>query len=188
MYGQHALSTADLAGAAGVLFVGGDQSALAAPVGESRVPHVRANGGRRAPVVMTDRAMTAAMGSWYSALPEPTPTDAREPGGGRLPHRLRDRCGPGLASLPGVALEPRLTVDYRWGRLYGLARAHPDAIVFGLCQDTAIVLDGSSADLAGGLSAVSLDARTATFAAGGNGALAAFNVLLNTYAPGDSIS
>ena len=45
----------------------------------------------------------------------------------------------GLGILPGVSLEPRLTADYRWGRLYGLAYAHPNAIVLGICQDTGIV-------------------------------------------------
>ena len=186
VYGQHALSTTDLAGAAGVLFVGGDQSKLAGPVGDAAFrAFVRAavNG---APVVMTDHAMTAAMGSWYSALPEPSPktletqaVDSFRTAG--VPVRA------GLGILPGVALEPRLTADYRWGRLYGLAHAHPNAIVLGICQDTAIVLDGGSATLSGDLSAVSLDARAATFAAGGNGALAAFNVLVNTHAPGDRI-
>jgi cyanophycinase-like exopeptidase len=93
----------------------------------------------------------------------------------------------GLGLLP-VALEPRLTVDYRWGRLYGLVRAHPDTLAFGVSSATAIELDGPSASVIGGLSVVSADGRTATFATGSNGALAAFNVLLNVYAPGDSVS
>jgi cyanophycinase len=186
IYGQHALSNTDLAGAAGVLFVGGDQAKLAAPVGDAGFRSFVRAAMNGAPVVMTDHAMTAAMGSWYSALPEPGPKTLETQGvdsfrSDGVPVRA------GLGILPGVSLEPRLTADYRWGRLYGLAHAHPNAIVLGICQDTGIVLDGGSATLAGDLSAVSLDARAATFATGGNGALAAFNVLVNTYAPGDSI-
>ncbi len=187
VYGQHPLSTADLVGAAGVLFVGGDQSALAAPVADPTFRTFVRTAIAGAPVVMTDRAMTAAMGGWYASLPEPTPTTLEE-------QAVADfRAGfvtvrPGLGVLPDVALEPRLTVDYRWGRLYGLTRAHPDAVALGLCSDTAIVLDGETATVAGRLSVVSADGRTATFATGSNGALAAFNVVLNVYAPGDSVS
>src|SRR5439155_23706159 len=73
-YGQHALSQSDLAGAAGVLFVGGDQSALAAPVADRAFRSFVKAAIADAPVVMTDRAMTAAMGRWYAAVPEPIPS------------------------------------------------------------------------------------------------------------------
>jgi len=186
VYGQHTLTAADLAGAAGVLFVGGDQTLLAGPVGNAGFRSFVRAAVNTAPVVMTDHAMTAAMGSWYAAMPEPTrktletqAVDSFRTGAVKL-HA-------GLGIVPGAAFEPRLTADYRWGRLYGLARAHPDTIVFGICQDTGIALDGGTATLVGDLSAVSLDARSATFASGGNGALAAFNVLVNTYAPGDHL-
>jgi cyanophycinase-like exopeptidase len=186
VYGQHALSASDLAGAAGVLFVGGDQASLAAPVGDRAFASFVRTAIANAPVVMTDRAMTAAMGRWYSVVPEPIASTLEDQAVAEF------RAGfvtvrPGLGLLP-VALEPRLTVDYRWGRLYGLLRSHPDTLAFGLCSDTAIELDGSSASVIGGLSVVSADGRTARFATGSNGALAAFNVLLNVYAPGDSAS
>jgi cyanophycinase len=187
VYGQHALSASDLAGAAGVLFVGGDQSALSAPLADAAFGRFVRTAIAGAPVVMTDRAMTAAMGQWYASLPEPTPSTLEA-------QAVADfRAGfvtvrPGLGVVPGVAFEPRLTVDYRWGRLYGLTRAHPDAVALGLCSDTAIVLDGETATIAGRLSVVSADGRTATFATGSNGGLAAFNVLMNVYAPGDSVS
>src|SRR5213078_2023454 len=74
VYGQHALSASDLAGAAGVLFVGGDQSALAAPVADRAFRSFVKTAIADAPVVMADRAMTAAMGRWYAAVPEPIPS------------------------------------------------------------------------------------------------------------------
>ena len=187
VYGQHALAKSDLAGAAGVLFVGGDQTALAAPVGDSAFRSFMRTAIAQAPVVMTDRAMTAAVGRWYSAVAEPVPSTLEDQAVAEF------RAGfvkvrPGLAILPGVALEPRLTVDYRWGRLYGLTRAHPDTIALGVSGNTAIELRGATATVIGGLSVVSADGRTARFATGANGALAAFNVLLNTYAPGDAVT
>jgi cyanophycinase len=187
IYGQHALSNTDLAGAAGVLFVGGDQSALAAPVADRSFRSFVRTAIAGAPVVMTDRAMTAAMGRWYSALPEPTPATLEDPA-------IDDfRTGfvttrPGLGILAGAEFEPRLTADYRWGRLYGLARAHPAAIAFGICTGTAIELAGGHATVIGDLSVVSADGRAASFGAGTNGAMAAFNVLLNAYAPGDAVT
>ena len=54
-----------------------------------------------------------------------------------------------------MALEPRLTVDYRWGRLYGLTRAHPDTIALGVSGNTAIEIQGASATVIGRLSVVS---------------------------------
>ena len=45
-----------------------------------------------------------------------------------------------------------------------------------------------TATVIGGLSVVSADGRTARFATGTNGALAAFNVLLKTYARGDAVA
>ena len=79
-------------------------------------------------------------------------------------------------------------MDYRWGRLYSVSMADQQTIVFGICDGTAIVLQGSSPTASGELSVVSVDGRAATFDAGTNGALAAFNVLMNTYAPGDALS
>ena len=56
-----------------------------------------------------------------------------------------------------------------------------------VCDGTAIVLQGSSPSVSGTLSVVSVDGRAATFDIGTNGALAAFNVLVNTYATGDPL-
>lgn len=186
VYGQHALSASDLAGAAGVLLVGGDQPSLAAPVADRSFRSFVRSALSNAPVVMTDRAMTAAMGQWYSALPEPTPTTLED-------QAIDDfRSGfvttkPGLGILSGAEFEPRLTADYRWGRLYGLANAHPAAIAFGICAGTAIELAGGRATVIGDLSVVSADGRAASFGTGTNGAMAAFNVVLNAYAAGDVV-
>ena len=170
-----------------MLFVGGDQSQLATPVSDpSFTSFVRA-AVQLAPVVMTDHAMTAAMGDRYAALSDPGPKTLEDQaiadfGVGAVP------VAPGLGIVPGASFEPRLTVDYRWGRLYGISAADPDTIAFGICDGTAIVLQGSSPSVSGTLSVVSVDGRAATFDIGTNGALAAFNVLVNTYATGDPLA
>jgi len=69
-----------------------------------------------------------------------------------------------------------------------VAAAHTSTIVFGICDGTAVVLQGTSPTVSGDLSVVSVDGRAGTFDIGTNGALAAFNVLVNTYAPGDVVS
>jgi hypothetical protein len=66
--------------------------------------------------------------------------------------------------------------------------ARPDTIAFGIAGDTGLVLQGGGATVAGRLSVAALDGRSATFGVGTNGAIAAFNVLLDTYAPGDVVT
>ena len=186
VYGQHPLSPGDLAGAAGVLFVGGDQASLSGPVADPSFRSFVQEAVASAPVVMTDHAMTAAMGQWYAALPEPTKT---------LQSQAIDdfqagfvNVQPGLGVIPGAAFEPRLTADYRWGRLYSVSSVQPGTIALGICQGTAILLDGTNPTASGSLSVVSVDGRNATFSPGDNGAIAAFNVVLNAYAPGDAVT
>ncbi|HEX7994213.1 MAG TPA: hypothetical protein VF506_09835 [Streptosporangiaceae bacterium] len=66
--------------------------------------------------------------------------------------------------------------------------ARPDTIAFGISGDTGLVLRSGGAQVAGSLSVAALDGRSATFGVGTNGAMAAFNVLLDTFAPGDVVS
>ena len=173
---------------AGVLLVGGDQSALSTPLGDAGFAdfvHAAVESGLP---VMTDGAMTAAMGADYVANPNPTLSTVEDQAEADFRTGYND-VEPGLAILPGADFEPRLTIDYRWGRLYGLAHADAGRIVLGICQQTAIVLDpGTEPIVAGARSVVSLDGRRATFLNGSNGALTALNVVLNLFAPGDMVS
>ena len=111
------------------------RASLAAPVGDRAFASFVRRGDRERAGVMTDHAMTAAMGRVVCGHSRADRRHARGPGGGRLPRRLRHGA-PGPWLVPGRRFEPRLTVDYRWGRLYGLARAHPDTLAFGVCSDT----------------------------------------------------
>ncbi|MDR2986177.1 MAG: hypothetical protein LBV34_15180 [Nocardiopsaceae bacterium] len=187
IYGKNGLDPAALQGVAGVLLVGGDQSQLAGPLGDTAFRSFVHAAVAQAPVVMTDHAMTAAMGSWYLANPE---TASKTRGDQAIAAFRADfaTVKPGLGIVPGAAFEPRLTRDYRWGLLYGLTMARPDTITFGIATDTGLVLSGDGATVAGSLSVAALDGRSATFGVGTNGAMAAFNVLLDTFAPGDPVT
>jgi cyanophycinase len=187
VYGKDGFDPNALEGAAGVLFVGGDQSELAGPLGDAAVRAFVYAAVAQAPVVMTDGAMTAAFGSWYLANPEPGTKDLEDQAIAAFRADYAT-VKPGLGIVPGAAFEPRFTEDYRWGQLYGLTMVRPDTIAFGIAGDTGLVLGDDGAAVAGNLSVVALDGRSATFGVGANGAIAAFNVLLDTYAAGDLVT
>jgi cyanophycinase-like exopeptidase len=187
VYGKDGFDPGVLQGAAGVLFAGGDQSELTGPLGDAAFRSFAHAAVAAAPVVMADGAMTAAMGSWYLANPEPGKKDLEDQAIAAF-RADNATVKPGLGIVPGAAFEPALTQDYRWGSLYGLTMARPDTIAFGIAGDTGLVLQGGGATVAGRLSVAALDGRSATFGVGTNGAMAAFNVLLDTYAPGDVVT
>ena len=175
-----------LAGAAGVLFVGGDQALLAGPLADGKFVATVAYALANAPVTMTDRAMTAVMGDWYVANPDPTDGNYQSVGINAFKTGDAD-VRPGLGIVAGTAFEPRLTRDQRWGRLYGLAMAQPGAIAFGISERTALVVGSGGASVAGTRSVVGLDGRGATFLQGTNGAFTALNVYLDLFAPGEAV-
>ena len=59
--------------------------------------------------------------------------------------------------------------------------------MYGISESSALVLSGGQAKVLGPNPVVVLDARRALFATGDNGALAAFNVLLDVYEPGETL-
>ncbi|CAN5115971.1 Type 1 glutamine amidotransferase-like domain-containing protein [soil metagenome] len=177
-----------LAGAGGVIVVADDQSRLEPAIGDERFRSLLDHALKTAPVVLTDRSMTAAMGDWYVANPDPTRSDRQ--------NRAIDafKAGdaniqPGLGIVAGTAFQPVNTLDQHWGRIYSLTMAHPGTISFGISELTAIVLDRKAdAHLAGERSVIALDGRAATYAVGDNGAFTAFNVMLDAFAPGDTLA
>ena len=180
------VTTDELTGAAGVVFVGGDQSLMGVPLADTTFQALVEEAVERVPVVLTDSAMTAVMGDWYVTDPDPTTDDYQDVG-------IEDfkvdsvTIVPGLGIVDGAAFEPLLTWDQRWGRLYNLAAIDPETIVFGISEMTSLVLEGNDATVAGERSVIALDGRAGTYLEGDNGALTALNVLLDLYAPGDVV-
>jgi cyanophycinase len=176
-----------LDGVAGVVFVGGDQSQLGAALADSRFQALVQAAIAQAPVVLTDCAMTAAMGDWYVANPEPTADNYQDMAIADF-HSGDAQLMPGLGVIHGAAFEVRNTTDQRWGRLYALTIADPSAIAFGVSELTALVLTGDGAHVAGDRSVIALDGRAATSLVGDNGAFTELNVLLDAFAPGDAVA
>jgi len=187
LYGRDHLPTKEeLKDAAGVMLVGGDQTLLSGPLSDGRFRRFVRLAAQHAPVVMTDGAMTAAAGTHYVADPDPTSADIEAQAMASFRTHY-NRVEPGLGLIGGADFEPALTGDYRWGRLYALARTDPQGIVFGVCGSTAIVLDNTGPTVVGSESVVSVDARSARFLNGENGALTALNVLMDFFAAGESL-
>jgi cyanophycinase-like exopeptidase len=186
-YGASSLDPHQLDGAAGDLFVGGDQSLLGTPLGDSAFQALVSYAVASAPIVMTDHAMTAAAGDWYDALPEPSSANVQDVAIAAF-HADNANVQPGLGLLHGVTFEPRLTADQRWGRLYGVSMAHPGVIALGISENSALVCGPTGAQVVGSGPAMALDGRGATYYTGDNGAIGAFNVVAATYAPGDPVS
>lgn len=148
-----------------------------------------------APVVMTEGAMTAAMGDQW-AVAQPVSAD-----------KVADaaiasfRAGgvdirPALGVFDHVNLVPHLLRDRRWGTLYSLVKTDRAAIAFGIGSDSAIVVKPAPAASAGCPAVgvvgehpvVALDGRAATFRPATNGTFSALNVLMNVFAPGDRLA
>lgn len=173
--------------AKGVIFVGGDQSLMAEPLADPSFRLIVRIASLGTPLVMTDGAMTAVMGDWYVTDPDPTDDDVQEVA---IEDFRADgvTIAAGLGIIDGAAFEPLVTWDQRWGRLYNLAAARSDTIVFGISENTSLVLTRQSASVAGERSVIALDGRAGTYLTGDNGALTALNVLMDLYAPGDAVA
>jgi len=135
-------------------------------------------------VVLFERAMTAAAGEHFDAIPEGDTADdaiAAFQSGNAV-------VRPGLGLLRGAAFEPRLQIDKRWGRLYGVGARRQHTPVYGISESSAIVVRGGQARVVGTQPVVALDGRNATFFDGSNGAFGALNVLIDIFEPGETLS
>jgi cyanophycinase-like exopeptidase len=137
-------------------------------------------------VVVTDRAMTAAMGARYSTMPDPSSSTVESQAAASFVSGSTTFAA-GLGLLPGVTIEPRLTLDQRWGRLVAASATDPQTLALGLSERTALVLTSSGASIVGERSLVALDGRAATFEVGTNGAFTALNAVLDLFAPGEAV-
>lgn len=182
--GQTALSADALQGVSGVLLVGGDQSLLGSALGDAGFRAFVDNALRRASVVMLDHALTAAAGEHFDAIDEAASEDDAIAAFTSTHAVIK----PGLGLVRGAAFEPRLQTDKRWGRLYGIGAQRPQTGVYGISESTAVVLAGNQALVIGQNPVVSLDARRATFVKGDNGAIGAFNVLLDVHEPFEDLN
>lgn len=171
---------------AGVIFVGGDQSLVAEDL-SAGLGDVISGVMETVDLTMTDRAMTAVVGDWFVANPDPIYGDNHQDESIASFRSDYANVQAGLGIIPGAAFEPVLTYEQRWGRLYGIGEQHPETFVYGISENTALILEGGTAQVIGERSVVGLDASLATYATGENGAFTALNVLLHLYAPDELV-
>lgn len=93
----------------------------------------------------------------------------------------------GLGIVDGFTLEPTLTYDYRWGRLYGAAYDNPELVSLGISELTALRVDRAGGSVTGERSVIAVDGSDATWLVGSNGALGAVNVWMDAFGPGDAL-
>lgn len=174
-------------GAAGVVLVGETPAGVATALADPAFAGMVRSAVLTSPVVLADRHLTAALGTWFSTKADPTETNYEDEAVASF--RTGDGAWQRGLGLVSGSLVPSLTLDYRWGKLYDLGALEPTQVAWGLGEDTAVrVAPGAAATVVGDGSVVALDPRAAQFWAGPNGAIGAVNVLLSTFGAGESLA
>lgn len=175
------------AGAAGVLLVGETPASVTAALADPTFVALVRSAVLTSPVVLADRHLGAALGTWYSTKADPTDTNYED----EAIANFREGDGQwqrGLGLVSG-SLVPSLTLDYRWGKLFDVGALAPQQAAWGIGEDTAVrIAPGAAATVVGDGSVVALDPRTAQFWAGPNGAIGAVGVLLSTFGAGEVVA
>ncbi|MGI8414807.1 MAG: hypothetical protein ACR2P2_01080 [Nakamurella sp.] len=186
VHGRDAVNPATVNGAAGVVFVGGDQRKIGAAVSDRNFAATVRWAVLTGHAVLTDGAMTAVMADRYDAVASPT-SDNYEDEGVRYFRTDAQRIQRGLGIVKNVTLEPWLTYNYRWGLLFGAAKADNKTVALGISEQTSLLLHGNTSSVVGARSVVSVDGRQGRFSTGSNGAIAAKNTYISTFAAGDQL-
>lgn len=184
-YGRPGWSTADVANADAVVLVANSPKRLATAMADPRFRAMAAAATKHAPVVLTQGAMTATLGSRWSPVPRPT-SDNYEDVAVQTFKVGEAKWRPGLGIIPAT-LVPTLNNDYLWGRLYAGVRADSRELAFGLTAGSAIrVPSGGDARVIGG-SVVSLDSRGGQSWSGANKSMGATGAIMDVFAPGEVV-
>lgn len=174
-------------GAAGMLLLGETPASVATALADPAFADEVRSAVHTAPVVLADRHLTAALGTWFSTKADPTDENYEEEAVANF--RTGDgQWQRGLGLVTG-SLVPSLTLDYRWGKLFDLGALEGEQVAWGVGEDTAIRLaPGAAATVVGDGSVVALDPRGADSWTGPNGAIGAVNVLLSTFGDGEPLA
>lgn len=183
VHGTDAIPASVVARAAGVLVVGGDQSLMAQEVADPQLRSALAQAIQRPTSVLTDGAATAILGEQYVTDVDPTTEDEAI----AMFRADEVSTAPGLGLVEGYTLEPTLTYDYRWGRLFGAAHDEPEVISLGISELTALEVTRHGATVVGERSVIAVDGSDAIWSTGSNGALGASAVWLDVFSTGDAI-
>jgi cyanophycinase len=137
--------------------------------------------------LLADNGGAAVIGRSYSAH-GPTPADPDEAEFAVQKSFLQGTTNivEGLGLLD-ITVEPQVLNDNRWGRLFSLAYNDPEAVAFGLTQDTALEVTREGARVLGNNVLFTLDLRNAALDLGTNSGFVIANGLLDVFVPDDPV-
>lgn len=185
VHGTNAWSTAAVTGATAAVVVGDTPPALAQAMADPTYRSVVSTAVRRTPVVLTDGATSAVLGSRWSAKARPTAATLEAEG--VAAYRADDaQWLPGLG-LVRATVVPHLTDDFRWGRLTAGLAAAPTEPGLGIAAASALRLSPQGARVTGA-SVVVADGRGSTSWVSSNGAMGAANVVLDVFGSGEAVT
>ncbi len=185
VHGTRAWSASAVSGAAAVVVVGDTPPTLAQAMADPEYRSVVTTAVRRTPVVLTDGATSAVLGSRWSAKARPTEDTLEDEG--IAAYRADDAQWLRGLGLVRSTVVPHLTDDFRWGRLQAGVAAAPRELALGVAADSALVLAPRGARVAGA-SVVVADGRQATTWTSANGALGASGVVLDVFGSGEAVA
>jgi cyanophycinase-like exopeptidase len=137
--------------------------------------------------ILADNAAAPLFGAFYSAHgPTPADSEQEEIAVQRSFWQGRTVIQPGLGWV-NVTLEPQLTADLRFGRLFSLAYNHPELPAIGLNQNTALEITAEGARVLGENGIFVLDTRHAQRTLGTNEGFVIANAMLDVFAPGETL-
>ncbi len=184
-HGTKDWSTSAVSGATAVVVVGDTPPAMAQAMADPAFRQVVSTAVRRTPVVLTDGATSAILGSRWSAKARPSAATLEAEG--VAAYRADDaQWLPGLG-LVRATVVPHLTDDFRWGRLNAAVAAAPAELALGVAAGSALAL-GPSGGRVSGASVVVADGRDASAWTSANGAMGAAGVVLDIFGSGESLA
>lgn len=185
-YGTPGWDAVDLTGAAGVVVTAADPTSLGAAMGDATFRSRVTEAARTTPAFLADDHFASAVGLRWSPKADPTPGTLEDEGIAAF--RADDGQWQDGLGLVAANIVPRLTTDYRWGRLYGLGLDDAAHLAFGVADGTAIALSPTAgASVLGATSVVALDGRQARFGTAANGATSAVNAVMDVFATGEPL-
>lgn len=140
-----------LASATGVFFTGGDQVTLMAAVDAlGLAPRLRELAGRGVVFGGTSAGTAAMSPLMITGVGDFTRLDPLAVG-----------AAPGLGLLPGTLVDQHFLKRQRHNRLLALVGAHPELLGLGVDEDTALLVDGTRAEVVGATAVLAVRAAGA---------------------------
>jgi cyanophycinase len=174
----------DVSGARAVLLVGEDPVVVGARLSQPTFATWVNGVVATQPVVLTDGAMTAALGDWYSPKRRSTSAADRENLGIESFHAGDAAWQPGLGVVDAT-LVPWLNTEFGWGRLYEGVSKDPATLAVGINAGSSVTMTGAGPETGG--SVVVADGRAGTYWTAGNGAIGASGVILDVFGTGEEL-